>query len=456
MAGYIVDDAGSGTSPFETWAKAATSLDALLAAVTIAAGDIVYVGHNHVDQKTYSANHTFSGPTSGLPCTVISVTQGTGSVGGGGFTFQQATADQISTNKDGAYTITFDGSWALYGIQINSGHSLTFKPDSNEGMLVKSCELKVGNTRDLIFNSAGTVGMRCHDCTLNLTNDSGATAGDIISFTSGYIELIGLTITNGTNRTGACLTAANSAYIAWVSGCDFSGLTNATPCEIVDTTNGSGFIYVEHCKTAATYTPLDFTANVYPGCQTLMTDVGSGVQPAQLSYMAYQGDIEADTSITRTGGASIEGTAVSWGGPTAGIETNASCGVDHPLRTPWIYGVIEATGTYALDVFIVNDTADFDDDEVWLEVEYLDDVTSGQWTRADDAITTRLTTPAAQTDDTGSTWSGTGPSYTFKQKLSVPGLTVGTVGLFRARVCVGLASIASSRNFYIDPKVVVT
>jgi hypothetical protein len=72
-----------------------------------------------------------------------------------------------------------------------------------------------------------------------------------------------------------------------------------------------------------------------------------------------------------------------------------------------------------------------------------------------DQRATITTTAAAQDDDTTSTWVGTGPSFTYKQKLSVTA-TVAEEGQYRARVCVGVASIASSRYFYIDPKVTVS
>ena len=72
------------------------------------------------------------------------------------------------------------------------------------------------------------------------------------------------------------------------------------------------------------------------------------------------------------------------------------------------------------------------------------------WTLASDQRATITTTAVAQTDDTTSTWVGSGPAYTYKQKLSTT-VTIGEVGQIRARVVTGVASIASSRNFYIDP-----
>jgi hypothetical protein len=92
---------------------------------------------------------------------------------------------------------------------------------------------------------------------------------------------------------------------------------------------------------------------------------------------------------------------------------------------------------------------------VWLEIEYLKDADEAQWTLATDQRTTVTTTAVAQTDDTTSTWNGTGPSFTYKQSLAVTA-TIGETGQYRARVAVGMTSVASSRNFYVDPKVTVS
>ena len=121
--------------------------------------------------------------------------------------------------------------------------------------------------------------------------------------------------------------------------------------------------------------------------------------------------------------------------------------------SPAIY-TTTLTGSKTFDVFITNDTADFTDSEVWLELSYQDTAGEPQWVRATDrAVITASGT--AQDDDTSSTWVGTGPSFTYKQKLSVTA-TIGEAGQVRLRVGIAVASIASSRYFYIDPMVAVS
>ncbi len=64
-------------------------------------------------------------------------------------------------------------------------------------------------------------------------------------------------------------------------------------------------------------------------------------------------------------------------------------------------------------------------------------------------MTTPLETPAAQTDDTGSTWVA---SKTYMQKLAPSGaLTVTKAGMVRWRV-----AAATDTSFYVCPAIDVT
>ena len=75
MTVYYVDDGGSNTAPYDTWAKAAPDIRALDTAVAFASGDIVYFGHDSVDSGV-GASFTITLPTSGPPTYFISATQG--------------------------------------------------------------------------------------------------------------------------------------------------------------------------------------------------------------------------------------------------------------------------------------------------------------------------------------------------------------------------------------------
>jgi hypothetical protein len=254
--------------------------------------------------------------------------------------------------------------------------------------------------------------------------------------------------------TGHVLQAHGTVYSAScnISGINFSGFTNGTNCEILDATNSCGITTITNCLTAETWTA--FTGVQKQGGEAILTNVGPADAPTAIFLRNFFGDIISSTSIYRTGGAAIEGDATAWL-----ITTTANVAESAPFYTPWIYGTIGSTGSKTFTCHITNDTADFTDAEVWLELEYLNDADEAIWALATDQRATITTTPVAQTDDTTSVWVGLNNSgqglADYMQSLAVTA-TVGETGQYRARVAVGVASIAASRYFYIDPKITVS
>jgi hypothetical protein len=442
MATYYVDDGGSATDPYDTWAKAATSLSALDDAKALASGDIIYIGHDHVCQFTHAANRTITGPTGGLPCVIISATQGSDPP-----TYQASTTNQIDTSE-GAYSITFDGCFSLYGVRIKSGANINCNPDSNETCLFSSCTFAPGANNFVGFGGFGGQN-RAINCTFDLTADAttvrtGHFMGD--GGQGSLCEIIGGTVTNPGYRTGV-LVLCGAAQKFDVSGFDFSGFTNGTTPAVVSQSNVARLVF-NNCLTAATWLPVASSArNSY---EAAFYNCGSADAATGLLHYTRNGDVSSSTAIYRSGGASVETESTSWL-----VTTQSGCNTYEPYKSPYIYGLVSSTGSKTFDLYITNDTADFTDAEVWLEVEYLGTADEAQWALASDQRATITTTAAAQTDDTGSTWNGSGPAFTYKQKLSVTA-TVNETGQYRARVCVGVASIASSRYFYVDPKIAVS
>jgi hypothetical protein len=128
-----------------------------------------------------------------------------------------------------------------------------------------------------------------------------------------------------------------------------------------------------------------------------------------------------------------------------------------PLYTPWSYGTISSAGSKTFTAYVANNTADLTDAEIWLEVEVMGTANSAlttmttDWRNSDGAGNdgTITTTPAAQTDDTISSW--TGATLTYMQSLAVTA-TVGEEGVYRARI----ALAKPSSTVYIDPKITVS
>jgi hypothetical protein len=444
MADYWVDDGGDGTAG-TSWATAYQSIAALIAAVPAAlttSGNRVFIGDDHNDSVT-GANRTFTGPASGLPVQLISCDRTSGASPPA---YKVGTGKQLRSD-DGSFTLVIDGAFALYGIRIAPGATASpvFQGDANEGIYASECSIAVATNGTV--NLGVSLGSHFYKgLTIDLTADGTTNrTGTVITHDSqSIVGINGLSFVNSSYRTGAMI--RNGGILMEITGADFSGFTNATACEITDAA-GAGRLIISNSITAATWattSPATATANIE------FYNFGQDDQTTYVYDADYRGVTNSSSSIYRTGGATVEGDATGWL-----ITTTANCGEAFPLTTPWIYGLVSSTGSKTFDVYITNDTADFTDAEVWLEVEYLGTADEAQWTLAKDQRATITTTAAAQTDDVTSAWNGAGPAFTYMQKLSVTA-TVNETGQYRARVCVGVASIAGSRFFYIDPKVTVT
>lgn len=439
MAGpFYVDDGGDGTTE-SSWATADTSINALDAEYTFASGEIVYFGHDMQCQATNAASLTITGPTSGVPTYFISATQGSNPV-----EYQASTTKQIDTTE-GAYNITISGSFAWYGMSVAAGNRIYFSSDRDETSRFESCRLAIGADAFYFFSVGGNNSV-FNNCVFDLTSDGTTSRASNIFYANNTVttHVNGCSFVNPGYRTGVIFYSESTPSVYHISGCDFSGFGSS--CEFFELPNG-GVVAMSHCITPSTWTP--FTGSIRSTHEIDITNCGPANAPTYVYKQDYSGTTVSSSAIYRTGGCEVESVACAWL-----VTTQSVCSEGDPHKTPWIYGVVASTGSKTFDVYITNDTADFTDAAVWLEVEYLGTASEAQFANASDHRTI-TTTAANQTDDTTSTWNGTGPSFTYKQKLSVTA-TVNETGMYRARVCVGLASIAGSRYFYIDPAVTVS
>ena len=440
MATYYVDSTALGLNDGTTKADAWTTPHSL---PSLLAGDIVYIAHFSEDTNTYTASRTWVGPTSGVPARIISIDFGSDA-------HTPANGNQFNTSN-GNYIATFDGAFAFYGgVSVKAGTYIQFIPDLNEQMLLDYIFLRPGANQYVWFNPASGGQVLGNYVVIDCGADTGPSAGRILYPKATFITK--LDIANGLNRTGNVVDMLFAASTPnEISGGDWTSLTNVTSPELIRLSAAEGKISLQHLKVPASWTAWIESATTDAYFTGTVIGCGNGDAPAQLAHVTYEGRALSTTSITRTGGATFEGIAASWQ-----ITTTAQASYDFPYLTPWIYANIATTGTYELALFVTHDTvptADYDDDEVWIEVQYKDEAT-GEWFRASDRVALDGT-PAAQTDDS-STWSGAGPSYTYKQKLHATGLTVGATGLVRARACFAVASITTGSNTFLDPLLVVT
>lgn len=221
---------------------------------------------------------------------------------------------------------------------------------------------------------------------------------------------------------------ATVAYLYSPSS-DVGTMAIFTRCKLPD---DAGFVFVEG------------SPDYYNSGRLTLHHCSSANQTYDFYEQSYEGVVEDNTSIYRTGGATDGTTALS-----AKMVSSAGC-VDNliALESIPIHGWTSSTTEKTFTVEGVWDSAtNIQNDEIWVELEYPADNSSGLGAIAKDKCAI-LGTPADQTAST-ETWTGTGGfSNENKFKLSVT-VTPGKAGPITARVYLAKAST----TVYIDPKI---
>jgi hypothetical protein len=167
------------------------------------------------------------------------------------------------------------------------------------------------------------------------------------------------------------------------------------------------------------------------------TDTNYRMQRSQ-----YEGDVYSETTIVRTGGAS-DGTT----GLAHKFVSSANAKFTFPLYGPELVIWNNTTGSSktATIEFVHDSVTNLQDDEIWLEVEYLGTSGFPLALLTSDRMTNILSTPTDQTDSSA-TWTTTGLTNPNTQKLVVT-FTPQEIGLIRARVVLA----KESYTVYVDP-----
>jgi hypothetical protein len=155
------------------------------------------------------------------------------------------------------------------------------------------------------------------------------------------------------------------------------------------------------------------------------------------------GTLDHEVTIVRTGGASDGTTPLSWK-----VTTTANCNYSMPFECPPIAIWNDTTGSAVTATVegIWGGGAVPNDDDVWLDVEYLGDSSSPQGSFVNDGKANLLASAAGQTSSS-ETWGGS----TTKFKLNVS-FTAQQKGWVYGRIKVGKAST----TVYIDPLVTLS
>lgn len=442
MASYYVYSGAAGSNNGSSWANAFTTLTT--AFVTEAAGDTLYVAHDHAESTASGITLTSSGLSSNA--TKVVCVNRAGSV-------PPVSADRRATAQvttTGTSNITFSGSGITHydGIIFNAGTgsgsvSILIGSGGATNQRFDNCSFRInatGVSGVLTLGYNGSVGGSYVE--LNTTTLSFAATGQTINVIgilrwrntpSALLGTIPTTLFTPTVFKGAIIECAGVDLSAAGSG---KTIVAQNGSEI-----GQTFNFMD-CKLNASVTKSVTRASLGSSEVDFVRSGSSGVNYNIYSDRAT-GVLTEETTIVRTGGASDGTTPIAWK-----IVTNGNATFSIPFACPPIAIWNDTTGSAVTATVegIWGGGAVPNDNDIWVEIEYLGDASSPQASFVNDGTADLLTAAAGQSSST-ETWGGS----TTKFKLAAT-FTAQQKGWIYARArCAKAAS-----TFYIDPLVTLT
>lgn len=439
MAIYYVYSGAGGSNNGSSWANAFTTLTTAFA--TEVAGDTLYVAHDHAESTAATITLTSSGVSTNI--TKIICVNRAGSVPP--VSADRRTTAQVSTT--GASAINLAGFAHYDGIIFSAGTGASLAninaPSQNgHALRFDNCSLRLGNTNTGSRIQFGGISVNSAWVELNNTTISFGVTNQLIvvngvlkwrNTPSALLGTISTTLFTPQNDRGGEVECIGVDFSAAGSGKTIVGSLSSV--------NAQKFKLID-CKLDAAV-----TKSAVPGARGAqeIDFIRSGSAGVNYTIHSHRmsGVLTEETTIVRTGGASDGTTTIAWK-----IVTTADCMYSLPFECPPIAIWNDTTGSAVTATVegIWGGGAVPNDDDVWLDVEYLGDASSPQGSFVNDGKADLLASAAAQTSSS-ETWGGS----TTKFKLAVS-FTPQQKGWLYARVKCAKAS----STFYIDPLVTLT
>lgn len=435
MTAYYVRSGAAGSANGTSWANAYTTMATALSGK--AAGDIFYVAEDHAESSASSLTLTSPG-TNTNPCYLYCVDHA-GSVPPVSADLR-TTASIATTGNSG---ITFGGSWVINGLIATAGNST-----GNPSLAIGATTASVIRARNCSFAFGGTGG------TLSIGGAGVPTPGyvDCENTTFGFGSGTSSSLTvNGMfrwrNTTSAIVgsgvpanlfkfTTGRSASL-FCEGVDLSALGSGKT--IVDPTSASAVAATFlRCKLGTSVTLIGASPSPY-AIDASFIDCDSAGTNYTFTKVSSLGTQSAETTIVRTGGASDGTTPIS-----QKIVTTANSLWPVPFVSAPIAIWNDTVGSSATATIygIWGGGSVPNNDDIWIEAEYLGSSGSPQASFVNSGKADGLASNAALSSD-ASTWGGSTTAF----KMSVT-FTPQQKGL----VYITVKAAKASSTFYIDTK----
>ncbi len=443
MPNVYVDSNAAGAGTGADWANAFTTLAAALTAS--AAGDSLWVAHNHAETQATTITLTSPG-TAATPSFVYCVNSA-GSVPP--VSADLRTTATITTTSTGDLNIGA-GHTYYYGITFSCGTSGVRTLALNKGNLswqsYKNCNFKFGAglsgspVLTIGQNGATSNAVDWYNCTFTATTTGAFIAVNECRFTwRSTASAIGgatfsTTLFGSSSPTGGTASLIGVDLSALGSG---KTLVGAIGCPQIYT--------LQDCQFGSSVTVAATPTNI-GGATTYVIRSDSGNTNYNHQKYHYTGTQTVETTIVRTGGATDGTTPISWK-----IVTSANSKWVLPFEaipiTIWNNTV--SASTFTVTMFgIWGGGAVPNNDDIWFDVEGLGTASFPLGTITTTSKADNLAAGSPLTTDGTSVWGGSTTAF----KIVSGAITMQSKGYLNIYV----RAAKASNTFYIDPLVVLT
>lgn len=411
-------------------------------------GDTYYVSQSHAETQASAMSVPMAG-TNASPTKVICANDGAEP--------PTAVADTATVTTTGTSNITVSGSGFIQGLTFNCGTGtstvlLNLHPGSGLRQVYEKCKFKIvgtsANNRLAVCAGPSTSQdpaiVEWNDCDVSFAN-----TGQYIQVNVGRFHWKGGSILAGSSAiTGLITGSANAGRPGefLIEGVDLSNMAASANLTPVSQDNGFTGVF-RNCKL-----PSGWSGGVggitNPNCRIEMYNCDAGDTNYRMLIGTFMGTLQSETTVVKTGGASDGTTGLSW-------KMTASADAEYPAMPLASQEIAKKNTTVGsaitLTVDIVHDSQGsgaggaFNNNEVWMEVQYQGTSGSTKSSFISCASADILATPALQ-PSSSVTWTTTGLTTPVKQKLQVT-FTPQEAGWMLAKVCLAKPSAV----VYIDP-----
>ncbi len=440
-----VASTGSNTSPYETWAKAATSFQTGLTQASTTGDEVRFDTANvPAADKENAADVTY---TLAGNCRIICGTQS----GASGITpAAMGTATWIG-NSTANRSVLLAGAFRAYifGLTIRTAgataDSIGWGASDDVHYEAEQCYLWNGNSNASAFLRLGHSAANSANCYLKFTTCTfrlGAVAQAIRI--AANVEMVDCSLSSaGTAPTTSVFNGSDSSDAGGgrltAIGCDWS---YGGSCPLVgDVARPAQLFEFIQCKLGSGYTMLAAqTATNKSSGQVWVRDCASGDDHGLFGYADAMGSVVSDTGIYYTSGAAGQ----SWK-----VVTTAAASFSTPFVTPWISRYYTAqTTTPRLEILRNNSTAAYQDNEVSTERMAKDTSGSTKSSFASDRMAVGGSAANQAAGDGLGSWTGEGGSA-WSGKLDAGSVVLAEAGYVAMRFVFG-APIATA---YVHPQI---